>query len=201
MRGGTQIPATHPAAELLLEASIADLDRTAAQVRALDRDLLVASLTGLPSPTPIKLYATDRLVRTYRAYDPVAWQVATPDPAGERIRWTGAAQFPAAVAQMRCADEHERVRVALMAEYGHLLPDLATARFQVEDVSLDQVHLPNPRHAERAAAVCGPENLTDGPLALVRRRGLRYVVIDGYHRTQAARAAGRTRGRVVVATP
>jgi len=82
-------------------------------------------------------------------------------------------------------EEEERIKKILISEYGYLLDNLKDSRFSIIEISPKDIIFPSKRHADnvgkkylysyRKHKICG----------IVKERGGKYLVIDGYHRITA----------------
>lgn len=83
------------------------------------------------------------------------------------------------------AEENELIKKILISEYGYLLDNLKDSEFAIIEVNTSDIIFPSKRHADnvgkkylysyRKHKICG----------IVREKGGKYLVIDGYHRITA----------------
>ncbi len=82
-------------------------------------------------------------------------------------------------------EETKIIKKILISEYGYLLDSLIDADFSIIEVNTSDIIFPSKRHADnvgkkylysyRKHKICG----------IVREKGGKYLVIDGYHRITA----------------
>lgn len=123
----------------------------------------------------VSVYALERLVSARRLWDP-ATSTSVEVLVGDLSRY-------------RDGSPGDRVRLALEAEYGRVLPSLERSVFAVRSVPAPLLTFSSPGHASAAGerfSTFSPSR----PVALVVPSRSRLKVVDGHHRTAAALAAG-----------
>lgn len=136
------------------------------------------------------IYCIDRVLVANRIYDTDNWDFdITGGYYGEELRRISLydnTTLNTAIEHLLNQDsDSNKVKFALVEEYGYLLDTIKDLEFSIELVKREDIIIPNKNYANQSGPGIYKASSYEGPRGVLREEDGRLILIDGYHRYAA----------------